>query len=163
MKLRCALVPSFASVLALIAVCASASAQQWQVFEEESVSLDYRNAADTESVFSVLCGARHSDITIPLAPGIKPPAQAPEPRVTEPTGVNAIKLRWDVCGGELTCTDRPNGDVSTYFVKTNDKQIALRFADKASSLAIDAPGIKLTAEADKKAFARFAALCRKQR
>jgi hypothetical protein len=163
MNPRRALIPSLVSVLALVAVCASASAQQWQVFEEESVSLDYRNAADTESVFSVLCGARHSDITIPLAPGIKPPAQAPELRVTEPTGVIAIKLRWDVCGGEMTCTDRPNGDVSTYYVKANDKQVALRFADKASSIAIDAPGIRLTAAADAKAFARFAALCRKQK
>jgi hypothetical protein len=162
MKLRHAFAPLLASVLALLAASASASAQQWQVFEEESVSLDYRNAEDTESVFSVLCGAGHSDITIPLAPGIKPPAQAPELRVTEQTGVNAIKLRWDVCGGGMTCTDRPNGDVSTYYVKANDKQIALRFADKASSLTIDAPGIKLTAAADKKAFARFAALCRKQ-
>src|ERR1700722_2982348 len=71
MNPRRALIPSLVSVLALVAVCASASAQQWQVFEEESVSLDYRNAADTESVFSVLCGAGHSDITIPLAPGIK--------------------------------------------------------------------------------------------
>lgn len=163
MKLRRAVVPSLASVLALVAVGASAAAQQWIIFEEESVSLDYRNAADTESVLSVACGSNHSEIVIPLAPGLKPPAQAPELRVTEQAGVDAIKLHWDVCGGELTCTDRPNGDVSTYYVTAKDKRLALRFADKASSIAIDAPGIKLTATADAKTFARFAALCRKQK
>jgi hypothetical protein len=82
--------------------------------------------------------------------------------VTEPSGVRAIKMQWDVCGGELTCTDRPNGDVSTYFVKAKGKQLALSFADQATSVAIEAPGISLSAKADKKTFARFAAFCRKQ-
>jgi hypothetical protein len=153
----------FAAILGVLAIAAPAAAQQWKIFEEESVSLDYRNAADTESIFSVLCGSSHSDITIPLAPGIKPPAQAPELRVIEQTGVTLITMRWDVCGGELTCTDRPSGDVSTYYVKAKDKQIALRLADRASALAIEAPGIKLSAAADRTTFARFSALCRKQK
>lgn len=152
-----------AFILAVLAISASASAQQWKVYEGESVSLDYRNAADSESVFSVACGSSHSDITIPLVPGIKPPAQAPELRVTERAPARSIKMQWDVCGGELTCTDRPDGDVSTYYVKSKSKQIALRFADRATFVSIDAPGIRLSAAAHKETFARFAKLCRKQK
>jgi hypothetical protein len=155
---------SFSLALALVALAAAtpAAAQQWKVYQEERVSLEYRNAADTASLFAVSCGSKSSDITIGLAPGIKPPEQSPVLRVTEPSGVRAIKMQWDVCGGELTCTDRPNGDVSTYFVKAKGKQLALSFADQATSVAIEAPGISLSAKADKKTFARFAAFCRKQ-
>jgi hypothetical protein len=52
----------------VLALSASASAQQWKVYQGESVSLDYRNAADSESLLSVACGSSHSDITIPLVP-----------------------------------------------------------------------------------------------
>jgi hypothetical protein len=153
---------SLALVVIALATASPAAAQQWKVSEEERVVLEYRNAADTASLFAVSCGSKGSDITIPLDPGIKPPAQPPVLRVTEPSGVRAIKLQWDVCGGEMTCSDRPNGDASTYFVKAKDKQLALRFADQATAVAIEAPGISLSAKVDKKAFARFAALCRKQ-
>jgi hypothetical protein len=153
---------SLALALVTLAAAAPAAAQQWKVYEEERVALEYRNAADTTSLFAISCGSKSSDITIPLAPVIKPPAQPPMLRVTEPSGTRAIEMQWDVCGGELTCTDRPNGDVSTYFVKAKGKQLALRFADQATSVAIEAPGISLSAKADKKVFARFAALCRKQ-
>jgi len=153
---------SLALALVSLAAAAPAAAQQWKVYEEERVALEYRNAADTASLFAVSCGSKGSDITIPLAPGIKPPAQPPVLRVTEPSGVRAIEMQWDVCGGEMTCTDRPNGDASTYFVKAKGKQLALRFADQATALAIEAPGISLSVNADKNIFARFAALCRKQ-
>jgi hypothetical protein len=153
---------SLALALVTLVAAAPAAAPQWKVYEEERVSLDYRNAADTASLFSVSCGSTSSDITIPLDPGVKPPAQPPVLRVTEASGVRAIQMQWDVCGGEMTCTDRANGDASTYFVKAKGKELALRFADQAASLAIEAPGISLSAKADKKTFARFAALCRKQ-
>ena len=155
---------SFSLALALVtlAAAAPAAAQQWKVYDEERVALEYRNVADTASLFAVSCGSKSSDIVIPLEPGVKPPARPPELRVTDPSGVRAIKMQWDVCGGEMTCTDRPNGDVSTYFVKAKGKQLGLGFADQATSLAIEAPGISLAAKADKRVFARFAALCRKQ-
>ena len=152
-----------ACVLGVLFVSAPASAQTWKIEQGESISLEYRNAADTESMLSVSCGARHSDIVIPLAPGTKPPAQAPELRVKERAGVYPMTMQWDVCGGELTCTDRPAGDVSTYYVKSANKQTALRFATRALALDIEAPGVKLSASADRHVFARFAALCRKQR
>ncbi len=157
------ILPALAAAIGALSIAAPASAQQWKIDQGEAVSLEYRNAADTESMLSVSCGAGYSDIAIGLPPGIKPPASAPELRVREQSGVQTIKLQWDVCGGELTFTDRPAGDASSYFVKAKDKQLALRFAERALSLDIDAPGIKLAAPADKTIFARFAAMCRKQK
>ena len=153
---------SLALAVIALATASPAAAQQWKVNEEERVVLEYRNAADTASLVAVSCGSKSSDITIPLDPGVKPPAQPPVLGVTELSGVRAIKLQWDVCGGEMTCTDRPNGDASTYFVKAKDKQLALRFADQATAFAIEAPGIRLSAKADRRVFTRFAALCRKR-
>jgi hypothetical protein len=150
------------SLLAAVALCAPASAQQWKVYEEESISLDYRNAADTSTLLSVACGSDHADVTVPIDPGVKPPAQAPQLQVTAAAGPYALALQWDVCGRDsLTCTDRPTGQVSTYFIRTKDKRLALRFA-QATAVSIDAPGALLSAKADKAAFARFAALCAKQ-
>jgi hypothetical protein len=151
------------SILVVFLISGPALAQEWKVYQEESVSLEYRNAADTESVLSVDCASSQSEIVIPLSPGTKPPAQPPVLRVTEKTGVYPMTLSVDVCGGDTTCTDRPNGDVSTYYVRGKNNQIALRFADKAISLEIDAPGIKLSANADHKLFAEFSSLCRKWR
>ena len=151
-----------ATPVVLCLTCAPASAQQWKIYEEESVSLDYRNAADTSSLLSVTCGSGHSDVTVPIDPGVKPPAQAPQLRVTAPAGPYGLTLQWDVCGRDsLTCTDRPNGQVSTYFLRTRDKRLALRFA-QATAASIDAPGALLSARSDKAAFARFATLCTKQ-
>jgi hypothetical protein len=150
------------SLVAAVALSAPAAAQQWKVYEEESVSLAYRDAADTVTLLSVACGAGHSDVTVPLDPGLKPPAQAPQLHVTAPAGPYVLTLQWDVCGRDsLTCTDRPNGQVSTYFIRTTDKRLALRFA-QATAVSIDAPGASLSAKADKAVFARFAALCTKQ-
>lgn len=151
------------SILGVVLMSAPASAQQWKIYKEESVSLEYRNAADTELMFAVQCASRQSEIVIPLPPGIKPPAQAPVLEVTEQAGFYPMKLSWDVCGGEETCTDRSNGDIWTYYVRVKYNHLALRFADKAVSLRINAPGVSLSATADKTVFAQFAALCRKWR
>ncbi len=151
-----------ASIHAALLISVPAAAGQWKIFKEEGVSLEYRNAADTELVVSVYCSSGGSQIVIPLPPGVKAPPQAPELRVREQEGNDFIRMRWDVCGGELTCTDRPDGEVSTYHVGDKGKQIALRFADRAVSLDIEAPGVSLSAATDRKILDSFGVLCRKQ-
>jgi hypothetical protein len=140
-----------------------ASAQQWKVYQEEGVSLGYRNAADTESLLSIDCSAKASDVVVPVPPGVKRPPQAPGLRVQEGNSSRTIALSVEVCGGELTCTDRPAGDVSTYFAKATNKELALRLADQASAISIDAPGAHVSALADRRVFAQFAKLCRDQK
>jgi hypothetical protein len=124
-----------------------------------SVSLAYRNAADTSSLLSVGCGSDHSDVTVLVDPGVKPPAQAPQLQVTAPSGPYELTLEWVVCGsGSPACADRLTGQVFAYFIWAKDKRLALRVA-QATAVSIDAPGVLLSANADKAAFARFAALC----
>src|SRR5882762_8476172 len=137
--LRISAILCIASALSVLGT-GSASAQKWQMFEEEGVSLEYRNAADTESLISVSCSARQSEIYVPLAPGMKRPAQAPALMVKEGAATNTIKLEIAVCGGPTSCSDRPDGDVSTYAAQAKGKAMALRFAEKMTSADIDAPG-----------------------
>jgi hypothetical protein len=149
-----------ASALCLLGM-SPASAQQWKMFEEEGVSLEYRNAADTESLISVACSPQQSEIFVPLAPGMKKPAQAPSLAVKEGAATNTIKLASAVCGGPTSCSDRPDGDVSTYEARAKGKAMALRVADKATSVDIDAPGAKISAASNPAVFKQFAAACRK--
>jgi hypothetical protein len=149
---------------AILAITATAAhAEQWQMFEEEGVSLEYRNAADTASLMSVACSARLSEIFVPLDPGTKPPAPNPVLVTKEGGATKPIKLDVHVCGGDMTCSDRPDGDVSTYVTTGKGKTLALHFADKVTSAAIDAPGAKISATSDPAVFKRFAAACRKQK
>jgi len=145
------------------AAATPATAQKWVVSEEESVTLEYRNAADTASILSVSCHTELSDIVVPINPGTKPPTTPPELKITEKGTTRTMKLTVEVCGGELTCTDRPNGEVSTYYVRQKQKLLALRFAEKATAISIDAPGAAIKANADKAAFAKFVSLCKKHK
>ena len=147
----------------LLPAPASAGRAQWKVFEEESVSMEYRNAADTESLISISCSARDSRIWIPVGPGVKPPPQPASLEVTEQGTSRRIVLTTELCGGQTTCTDRADGDVSLYTARAKTKNLVLALAERARSLKIDAPGARNTAPADQAAFAHFADLCGKQK
>src|SRR5258708_5162991 len=138
-----------ASALGMLGT-APASAQQWHMLEEQEVSIGY-GAAPTESVLSVTCSARQSEIFVPTAPGTKPPAQAPTLVVKEGEATHTIKLEVYVCGRPTACSHRPDGEVATYFARTKGKAMALRFAGKMTSAEIDAPGAKLSVAADRAA------------
>ena len=129
------------------------------MLEEQEVSLGYGKTA-IESVLSVTCSARQSEIYVLTAPGTKPPAQAPTLVVREGGATNTITLEVYVCGRPTACSHRPDGDVATYFARVKGKAMALRFAGKMTSAEIDAPGAKVSVKADRAVFRKFAAACR---
>ena len=146
--------------IALMLGTAAASAQQWHVLHEQEVSVGYGKTA-TETELSVTCSGRQSEIYVHVAPGTKPPAQAPTLVVKEGGATNTIALEVYVCGRPTACSHRPDGEVATYFARVKGKALALRFAEKMTSAEVDAPGAKVSVAADRAAFRKFAAACRK--
>lgn len=129
------------------------------MLEEQEVSIDYGNDP-LQASLSVTCTARQSEIYVLVAPGTKPPAEAPVLVVKEGGATNTIKLEVYVCGRPAACSHRPDGEVPTYFARTKGRAMALRFADKMTSAEIDAPGAKVSAVRDAAVFRKFAAACR---
>lgn len=136
-----------------------ASAQKWHVLEEMEVSIGY-GKTDIDTVLSVTCSGRQSEIYVRAAPGTKPPAEAPALVVKERAAINPIKLEAYVCGRPAACSHRPDGEVATYFARVKGKAMALRFAAKMTAAEVEAPGAKVSVTADRAAFTKFAKLCR---
>lgn len=112
-------------------------------------------------MLSVTCSARQSEIYVRAAPGTKPPAQPVVLTVKEGAATNPITLEAYVCGRPTACSHRPDGEVATYFARVKGKALALRLAEKMTAAEVDAPGAKVSVTADRAAFKKFAALCRK--
>ena len=150
-----------ASALGMLGT-AAAAADKWTMLREMEISIGY-GPTEIDTVISVTCSGRQSEIYVSTARGTKPPAQAPELVVKEGGATNTIKLEAYVCGRPAICTHRPDGEVPSYFARTKSKAMALRFADKATAVEIDAPGVKFTIAADAALFKKFAAACRKEK
>lgn len=136
------------------------AANEWKIYQEEMVTLDYRNTGDTASLLSILCSPRQSQVAIPVDPGVSKPS-APVTLIIDTTsGTRRIALAVETCGGDIQCTDRHDGEVSEYSAGGAGKAMALELANDAKSFAIDAPGAAFKAPARASTFREFAKLCR---
>jgi hypothetical protein len=135
-------------------------AQQWKVLEEESITLEYRNAEDTASILAISCSDSRSDIVVPLNPGVKPPDRPIRLTMVTSGRAETTDLEADVCKNN-ECTDRPNGDVSVYQVVQRGKQLALKAAT-VKEFKLDAPGATFSIAAAQRPFDDFVRLCRRQ-
>jgi hypothetical protein len=146
-----------AAALTLFAASTHASAQKWEVLEEEAVTLSHADGQGSADI-EIHC-ASSSDVVVPLQPGIKRPDAPVYLTLHTPKGVEKIKLLSDVCrNGE--CTDRPDGNVSVYKTQQKGKQLAF-LAASARRVEIDAPGAKFAFDVTAAESKRFAQLCRK--
>lgn len=136
-----------------------ASAQKWQVLEEESVSLSYVNAQG-ETVLAISCHPNGSDIVVPVSPGVKKPDGSVGLTLQTAGGSERLAMEVEVCGGDMQCTDRPDGDVSTYRIYEKGKRLPLK-AITARQFVIDAPGAKLSIASSAQPFQQFERLCRR--
>lgn len=155
---RSSTIISIAAVLGVFGT-APASAQKWHVLEEMEVSIGY-GKTEIDTMLSVTCSGRQSEIYLYVEPGTKPPSEAPVLTVTEAGSTRTIKLEAYVCGRPTACSHRPDGDVATYFARVKGKAMALRLAEKMTTAEVDAPGAKVSVTADRVAFTKFAKLCR---
>ena len=65
----------------------------------------------------------------------------------------------DSCGGANECTNLPDGEIYRYEASVPGKRLALDIASKGEAVGIDAPGAKISAQRDAKAFKKFSAMC----
>ena len=70
-----------------------------------------------------------------------------------------MPLKADICGGENECSNLPDGEIYRYEASVPGKRLALDIASKGETISIDAPGAKISAPRDAKAFKKFSALC----
>lgn len=150
--LRCGIA---AALVVLSTGCAAADG--WSTMEEESVSLSYGTTGAAK--LEIFCD-KNSEIVVY------------EPRHVRPSGPvvftyvqggrsKSVELKAEVCGGELTCTDRKDGEVSAYKKRISGKAQALDWAQKALSFSVKGPTLDMSMNPDKAVFAKFAASCRK--
>lgn len=145
----------------LLSTCAMpCAADEWKIYQEEMVTLDYRNTSDTASLLSILCSPGHSQVAVPVDPGVSKPEGPVTLLVETASGARQIALSVETCGGEIQCTDRHDGDVSEYLAEGKGRTLALELANDATSFAIEAPGASLKAPAQRSTFHEFAKLCR---
>jgi hypothetical protein len=106
---------------------------------------------------------RESDetyVTVSASPGSKPGKDAIVLTIAHKGGTAKLKLDPVICGGETACIDRAEGEISHYDASVPTKRLAIDIAERGKALSIDAPGAKLSVQADETVFRKFAGLCR---
>jgi hypothetical protein len=73
------------------------------------------------------------------------------------SGAKEVALKADICGGANECSNLPDGEIYRY--EASVPGLALDIASKGETISIDAPGAKISAPRDAKAFKKFSALC----
>ncbi len=106
-----------ATSLGLLATGSAAAADKWTMLRETEVSIGY-GPNELDSLLSVTCTSRQSEVYVRVAPGTKPPAEAPVLVVKEGEATNTIKLEVYVCGQPAGCSNKPDGDVATYVARS---------------------------------------------
>lgn len=148
-------------IICALLAAAPTLAQSWKVEQEESVSLQYRDAADESSLFEVHCTGSESQIVVPATTGIRDKTPL---RLVVSIGAasEVLQLPPSVCGRvDGACIDRPAGEVSVYLLRRPGKDLALRLA--GATRVATSGGVSLSAEANPSVFSQFVELCRKQR
>ena len=143
---------------------AAIAAPGWTVEASEIAYLFY--GEPSKPVLSIFCGQEDSEtgrdetrIEVEAEPGAKPGPDKAVLVVEQDDGRKEVPLEARICGGENECADQPDGEVSRYETSVPGKTLALDIAHKGRALAVDAPGVKISAPADAAAFKKFAASC----
>jgi hypothetical protein len=158
---RCSVV--LAAALSLISSGASA-APAWTVERSEIAYLFY--GEPDKPILSITCGQEEGEtgrdetrIEVDVAPGTKLGDERVVLVVETKGGRKEVPLKADICSEADPCTNGAAGEVYRYEASVPGKQLALDIADKGRKVSIDAPGAKVSAPADAKAFKTFATMC----
>ena len=117
------------------------------------------------ALISIICSRdeeTHEDetwITIEVEPGVKPAPASVALVLENGTARKEVPLQPKACAPNQ-CTARSEGEVYRYEATFPGVEPALDIAENVTKLSIDAPGARLSAVADEKAFTSFAVLCR---
>jgi hypothetical protein len=145
------------------AVAKAAAEPGWAVYRDQVPALLYGEPEN--ALISIICGrdeATHEDetwITIEVEPGVKPAPANVVLVLENGTARKEVPLQPRACAPSQ-CTTRAEGEVYRYEATFEGVEPALDIAENVTKLSIDAPGAKLSAVADEKAFTKFAVLCR---
>jgi hypothetical protein len=152
-----------AALLISAAVAEAAARRGWAVYRDQVPALLYGDPEN--ALISIICGRDEETsedetwITVEVEPGVKP-APADVVLVLENgTARKEVPLEPKACAADQ-CTTRAEGEVYRYEATFPGVEPALDIAENVTKLSIDAPGAKLAAVADEKAFTKFAVLCR---
>lgn len=138
---------------------ASASAQQWKILEEESVTLAFRDSENAVSIMEISCHSEQSDVTINVSTRGIYNSDSFVLSVDTSEGTDEIKMLPVICAPDDVCDTAP-GEVYAYQAKADGRDLALNLAETAKSFSFAAPGVTLDVRTDKPVFTRFAKLCR---
>jgi hypothetical protein len=144
-------------------VAAAAAEPRWAVYRDQVPALLYGDPENAQ--ISIICGRDEESgedetwITIEVEPGAKPAPANVVLVLESDTARKEVPLEPLVCG-EDQCTMRTEGEVYRYEATFPGVEPALDIAEKVTKLSIDAPGARISAPADEKAFSKFAGLCR---
>ena len=75
------------------------------------------------------------------------------------SGAKEVPLKADICGGANECTNLPDGEIYRYETSVPGQAARARHRVKGETMSIDAPGAKISAPRDAKAFKKFSAMC----
>ena len=151
--------------LAMMLVASSASAEPaWTVERSEVAYLFYGEPG--KPVLTITCGQEEGEtgrdetrIEVEVDKGTTTKADKIVLVVAMKSGAKEVPLKADICGGANECTNLPDGEIYRYEASVPGKRLALDIASKGETISIDAPGAKISAPRDAKAFKKFSAMC----
>ncbi len=151
--------------LATMLLAASASAEPaWTVERSEVAYLFY--GEPKTPVLTITCGQEEGEtgrdetrIEVEVDKGTTTKADKIVLVVAMKSGRKEVPLKADICGGENACTNLPDGEIYRYETSVPGKRLALDIAGKGETISIDAPGAKISAPRDAKAFKKFSVMC----
>ncbi len=146
-----------------VAVADAVAGPGWGVYQDKVPALLYGDPEN--ALLSIICGRNEETgkeetwISVAVANGTKP-GKGKVALVLESKKVRKeVPLQPKICG-DGQCNTRAPGEVYLYEATFPGTAPALDIAEKATKISIDAPGAKVSAPADEKAFSKFAGLCR---
>ena len=157
--------PCLPIALAMTLVASSASAEPaWTVERSEVAYLFYGEPG--KAVLTITCGQQEGKtgrdetrIEVEADKGTTTKADKIVLVLAMKSGAKEVPLKADICGGANECSNLPDGEIYRYEASVPGKRLALDIASKGETISIDAPGAKISAPRDAKAFKKFSALC----
>ena len=151
--------------LAITLVASGASAEPaWTVERSEVAYLFYGEPG--KPLLTITCGEEEGEtgrdetrIEVEVDKGTTTKADKIVLVVAMKSGAKEVPLKADICGGANECTNLPDGEIYRYEASVPGKRLALDIASKGEAVGIDAPGAKISAQRDAKAFKKFSAMC----
>jgi hypothetical protein len=149
----------------MMLVGSNASAKPvWTVERSEVAYLFYGEPG--QPVLTISCGQEEGEtgrdetrIEVETEKGTTTKADKVVLVVAMKNGTKEVPLKADICGGVNECTNFPDGEIYRYEASVPGKRLALDIASKGETVSIAAPGAKISAPRDAKAFKKFSAMC----